>query len=136
MRITAAAPESLINDANQLAMVLAYGPDDANTYRGLTYQDANGNLYACASWEASTEFVPRATSPLARPKWDTNFIIDMAAAERAQAALAFWQPTAEEGVDNPIPQANPSSLTAIASMSGVKALEAMGLTPVPIELDV
>ena len=131
MRITAACPEELINDANQLAMVLAYGPADANTYRGLNYQDANGNLYACASWQASPEFVPRATSPLVRPEWDTNFIIDMAAAERAQAALAFWQPTAEEGVDNPIPQANPSSLTAIGGMKGTEALQAMGLTPIP-----
>jgi hypothetical protein len=124
MRITAAAPESLIDDANQLAMVLAYGTDDANTYRGLNYQDADGNLYACASWEASPEFVPRATSPLVRPEWDTDFIIDMAAAERAQAALVF----SEEAV-----QATPAALTAIGGMTGTQALAAMGLTAVPQE---
>jgi len=131
MRITAACPESLIDDANHLAMVLAYGPDDANTYRGLNHQDAEGNLYACASWESGPEFVTRATSPLARPEWDTESIIDMAAAERAQAALTFWRPIAEEDVENPIPQATPTSLTAVAGLSGIKALEAMGLTAVP-----
>jgi len=125
MRITAACPESLINDANQLAMVLAYGPDDANTYRGLGYQDADGNLYACASWESGPEFVSKATSPLVRPEWDTESLIDMDAANRAQSALVF----SEEAV-----QATPASLTAIGGMGGLQAIEAMGLTAVPQEI--
>ena len=39
MRITIACPEALRDDANQLAMVLGYGPDDAETYGELNWQD-------------------------------------------------------------------------------------------------
>ena len=54
MRLTIACPEALRDDANQLAMVLGYGPSDAETYVALNWQDAGGNLYACASLTVST----------------------------------------------------------------------------------
>ena len=50
MRVTAACPEDLISDARHLAMVLGFGPEDADTYGEASWQDAAGNLYACASW--------------------------------------------------------------------------------------
>jgi len=50
-----------------------------------------------------------------------NEIIDMVAAERAQAALVF----STEAV-----LASPAALTAIGGMEGVAALAAMGLTAV------
>ena len=40
MRLTIACPEALRDDANQLAMVLVYGPSDAETYVALNWQDA------------------------------------------------------------------------------------------------
>lgn len=118
MRVTAAAPEALVSDCNQLAMCLAFGPADALTYTGLNWQDADGNLYAAASWEARDEWVAGATQPLVRPAWDVDEIVDMVAAGRAQAAMVF----ALEPV-----MAVPGVLTAIAGMSGVDALAAMGL---------
>lgn len=118
MRVTAAAPAALVSDCNQLAMCLAFGPADALTYTGLNWQDADGNLYAAASWEARDEWVTAATQPLQRPAWDVASIIDMVAAGRAQAAMVF----ALEPV-----MAVPGVLTAIAGMSGVEALAAMGL---------
>ena len=42
MRITIACPATLRSDANNLAMVLGYRPDDAETYVALNWQDAGG----------------------------------------------------------------------------------------------
>ena len=44
IRITVACPEALIADANHLAMVLAQGPEDGETYGQPGWQDAEGNL--------------------------------------------------------------------------------------------
>jgi len=121
MRITCAAPEALVYASNQLAMCLAYGPADGETYVGLNWVDADGNLYAATSFEARDEWITFAQAPLVRPAWDTTEIIDMVAAERAQAALVF----STEAV-----LASPAALTAIGGMDGVAALAAMGLTAV------
>jgi len=48
MRITIACPDALRNDANNLAMVLGYGPDDAETYVGLNWQDAERSVHITA----------------------------------------------------------------------------------------
>lgn len=128
MRITVACPESLRDDANNLAMVLAFGPADALTYGGLNWRDGSGNLYAAASFEARPEWVAGAQSPLQRPEWDSEpYVIDLTAANRAQAALVFW---AGEGS---IPQAVADKLTAIGGMDGLASLAAMNLTQVEPE---
>lgn len=123
MRITVSAPQSLVPQANQLAMCLAFSEADGETYRGLNWQDANGNLYAAASFEARDEWIQAAQAPLTRPAWDTAEVIDMDAAAVAQAALVF----ATEAT-----AANPAQLTALGGMDGPDALAAMGLTPVDI----
>jgi len=120
-RITCAAPEALVYAANQYAMCLAYGPADGETYVGLNWVDADGNLYAAASFEARDEWITFAQAPLVRPAWDTTEIIDMVAAERAQAALVF----STEAV-----LAIPGQLTAIGGPNGPDALILMGLTAV------
>ena len=125
MRITVACPATLQADANNLAMVLAFGPADELTYGEPSWQDAEGNLYAAASFEAAPEWVTGAQSPLARPSWDTMpYTISMAAATRAQAALVFW------GGEGPVPQADPLKLTAVVGDSGPAMLAAMGLAMV------
>lgn len=121
MRITAAAPEAMIADCNQLAMCLAYGPADGLTYGGLNWVDPDGNLYAAASWEARQEWVTFAQAPLVRPSWDTDEIIDMVAAGRAQAALVFAMEPMTAGL---------STLTVIGGMDGLAALAAMGLSQI------
>ena len=121
-RITAACPEALVSDANQYAMCLGQSEADGQTYRGLNWTDADGNLYAAASFEARDEWITFAQAPLVHPAWDVDEIIDMVAAERAQAALVY----AVEPV-----LAVPGALTAIGGMDGVGALAAMGLTAVP-----
>lgn len=124
MRITVACPEALIPDANHLAQVLAFGPADTMTYRGLNWRDAAGNLYAAASFEARDEWVIGAQSPLTRPAWDTDQGISMVAARRAQAALVFVQEATP---------AAPDKLTALAGPDGPAALAMMGLSPVEVE---
>ena len=131
MRITAAAPKALRDDCNQLAMVLAFSEADANTYGALNWQDADGNLYAAASFVASDEWVAAASQPLQRPEWDTEELIDMEAATRAQAAMVVWLGEGDDPENPvPIPQASTDKLTVVAGDDGLEALTLMGLTTV------
>jgi len=125
-RITAAAPEALIYESNQLAMCLAFSVADGLTYTGLNWQDADGNLYAAASWEASDAWVESVSQPLVRPAWDTEEVIDMVAAAAAQAALVFST--------EPV-LAVPDKLTALSGPDAVAALGLMGLTPVDVPFE-
>jgi len=127
LRLTIACPDALRDDANNLAMALGYRPDDAGTYVGLNWQDADGNLYACASLIVSDTFTTAAQSGLQRPSWDTDNIIDMDAARRAQAALVFSL--------TPV-TAMPDKLTACVGDDALATLAAMGLTQVEVEVDV
>ena len=124
MRLTIACPDALRDDANNLAMVLGYGPDDAATYVALNWQDAAGNLYACASLPVSDAFTTTAQATLQRPAWDTDNVISMAAANRAQAALVFSL--------TPV-TAMPDKLTACAGDDALATLAAMGLTQVEVD---
>jgi hypothetical protein len=125
MRLTIACPEALRDDANQLAMVLGYGPSDALTYGELNWQDAGGKLYACASLIVSDAFTTAAQSGLQRPSWDTDSHVNMAGANRAQAALMFSL--------TPV-TAMPDKLTAFAGDDALSVLAAMGLTQVEVDI--
>ena len=125
MRLSIACTDALRSDANNLAMVLGYGPADAETYGTPNWQDADGNLYAVASLPVSDAFTATAQSGLQRPAWDVDNIIDMDAARRAQAALVFSL--------TPV-TAIPDKLTACAGDDALSTLAAMGL--VPFEVDV
>jgi len=125
MRLTIACPDALRDGANNLAMVLGYRPDDAETYVGLNWQDAGGNLYACASLIVSDAFTTAAQSGLQRPAWDTDSHVNMAGANRAQAALIFsLTPVA----------AMPDKLTACVGDDALAVLAAMGLTQVEVDV--
>jgi len=121
MRLTIACPDALRDDANNLAMVLGFGPADAETYVALNWQDADGNLYAVASLPVSDTFATAAQVALQRPAWDTDSAISMAAANRAQAALVFSLEAVEVA---------PDKLTACAGDDALATLAAMGLTQV------
>ena len=127
LRLTIACPDALRDDANNLAMVLGYRPDDAETYVGLNWQDAGGNLYACASLIVSDAFTTTAQSPLQRPAWDTDIHVNMAAADRAQAALVFSL--------TPV-TAMPNKLPACTGDDALATLAAMGLTQVEVDVGV
>jgi len=124
MRITIACPDALRDDANHFAMVLGYGPSDAETYVALNWHDVDGNLYACASLPVSDTFVSKAQSTLSRPAWDTDSHVNMAGANRAQAALVFSLEAVEVA---------PDKLTACAGDDALATLAAMGLTQVEVD---
>ena len=126
MRLTIACPNALRDDANNLAMVLGYRPDDAETYVALNWQDADGNLYAVASLPVSDTFTTTAQSGLQRPSWDTDNIIDMDAAWWAQEALVVSL--------TPV-TAMPDKLTACVGDDALATLAAMGLTQVEVEYE-
>jgi len=125
MILTIACPDALRDDANDLAMVLGFGPDDALTYGGLNWQDDDGNLYACASLTVSDAFTTAAQSGLQRPAWDTDSHVNLAGANRAQAALVFSL--------TPV-TAMPDKLTACAGDDALATLAAMGMTQVEVEI--
>jgi hypothetical protein len=127
MNLTIACPASLIEDANNLAMVLGLGPDDGRTYGPAAYEDAQGNAYSVANGAVSEAFLGAAQSALDRPEWDVEpYQVNMAAAQRAQAALVFavYDPEAI------MPIASPAALVAIGGLDGLAAIEALGLTPI------
>ena len=123
LRLTIACPDALQDDANNLAMALGYRPDDAGTYLGLNWQDADGNLYAVASLQVSDTFTTTAQSGLQRPAWDTDNRVNMAGANRAQSALVVSL--------TPV-TAMPDKLTACVGDDGLATLAAMGLTQVEV----
>ena len=125
MMLAISCPDALRDDANQLAMVLGYGPADAATYGALNWQDDDGNLYAVASLPVSDAFTTTAQSGLQRPTWDTDNHVNMTGANRAQAALVFSM--------KPV-TAMPDKLTACAGDDALATLAAMGLTQVEVAI--
>ena len=90
MRYTVAVPEQHIDKANQLAMALGLSVNDKNTYTDLKYTDVDGNLYAVASFIASSATASKVDAPLERPAWDVeNEDINMELAERAKTLVAL-----------------------------------------------
>ena len=124
MRLTIACPEAHIGDANNLAMVLAEGPDDARTYGAPGWQDADGNRYAACSFVAGDGFTGRAFGTLSRPAWDTSRHVNMTGAGRAQALVRLAQPG---------DLASPDTILAMPGDNAPAALAAMGLTLIPTD---
>ena len=127
MRLTAICPAAMVDDANALAAVLAYGPADLQTFVP-GWQDANGTAFYVASWDADDAWVSGAQSALGRPAWDTANVVNMAGAGRAQQALVLWTPTE---ADPTPPKATVSIMLVIGGMPPLTALAAAGLTKVP-----
>lgn len=90
MRYTVAVPEQHLVKANELAMALGLSVNDKNTYTELKYVDIDGNLYAVASFIASSATANKVDAPLERPKWDVeNEYINMQLAEHAKSLVAM-----------------------------------------------
>ena len=118
MRVTIACPEALIGDANQLALCLGLGPEDAQTYGAAIWQDVAGNRYAVASAIVSSRFAADAASPREAPPWGA----DMAAAGRAQAAIRLDE------------AAGPDRLACVFGDDATAALAVLGLARAEVEI--
>jgi len=95
-RATIAAPETLIQDANQLALALGESSADDQTFTTASYQDASGNLYAVCSTVAKPIFAEMAGQPIKAPDHAPG--MDLAAATRAQELLQINNGTASPDV--------------------------------------
>lgn len=128
MRVTVICPEADMDDANSYAAVLGFGPGDLETFRTPPgYEDALGNKYHVTSTLAKSTFPTNATGTLERPAWDTEpYQVNMTGAERAQAKVRIYDPAV------PLP-ISPSEILAIIGDDPQAALEAAGVTPIPVE---
>lgn len=121
-RVTIAVPESVIADANQLALCLGESAADDQTFETAQWQDDDGNLYAVASTVATDSFQTRAGQPLQAPNHAPD--ADVKAASRAQAMLEIGS------MDTPF-SAFPDRIAAIVGESDEMAsghLEALGVS--------
>lgn len=82
-RMTLIVPESLMAQANQLALIAGESPDDINTFAQTSHQDSNGNLYAVCS----TVIKPIVLSLLNTPLSDSPLQAEDADLTLAQQAM-------------------------------------------------
>lgn len=87
LRCTIAAPVSMLDDCNALAVCLGESAGDANTFTQATHKDAEGNEYAVASTVAKPVFTDMAREELSAPYYSPD--VDLEAAGRAQALLSI-----------------------------------------------
>ena len=82
-RMTLVVPESLMNQANQLALIVGESSDDDKTFTTANWQDKDGNLYAVCS----TMIKPIVLSLLDTPLTDSPLQAEGADLSQAQQAL-------------------------------------------------
>jgi hypothetical protein len=137
LRVTVACPEAMIANGNQFALAIGENINDDRTFGPARYEDASGNLYSVASTVAVEHFPAIAGMSLAdlvaSRSWlndeEGNSLVDLSAAQAAQAALVVWAPsTDEEGNQTLGPTANPTSLTAVVHPDPAQAVEWLGLS--------
>ncbi|WP_223640501.1 hypothetical protein [Rhodobacter sp. TJ_12] len=121
--VTVAVPEAHMVAANCLASCLVGQIAGQDTFRGPGYTSATGERYAVAS--APKTMWTAAFDPLALPA-DSDGSVSLDCAYAAQAMVAYWD--AQDDV--PMPAVGPDVIVALAGMSGMEALAAMGLSPI------
>tara|TARA_R110002072_G_scaffold103037_1_gene226198 strand:- start:203 stop:610 length:408 start_codon:yes stop_codon:yes gene_type:complete len=126
MRLTIACPADLTAMANHLAMALGTGPSDSSTFGAPIAKDANGFLYAAASFEADPSWLIQAQSPKATPLWDTTGMVDLDQARAAATRLRVLQAD-DRSLSEPV-LAAPDQIMAMVGLGGAEALIAAGLT--------
>ena len=82
-RMTLAVPESLMSQANQLALIAGESLDDVNTFTKANYQDGSGNKYAVCS----TVIKPIVLSLLDTPLADSSLQAKGSDLMQAQQAM-------------------------------------------------
>ena len=115
-RMTLAVPQSLIPQANQLALIAGESPDDVNTFTNANWQDADGNLYAVCS---------TVIKPIVLDMFGQT--VDNTDAQSAIDVAVMYS----DGV-----KATPDKIVIAIDIEPLLAFEAMGLIMVVSEIDV
>jgi hypothetical protein len=124
-RLTLAVPESLITEANQLALIMGESAADVNTFTIATWQDAGGNLYAVASAVSKPIVVQALSTGLPDPLPSHAENADIALAQQALDAIVVFDTGVLADTDIIVLAIDNDPLTALAEM---------GLTRVETEL--
>lgn len=115
--LTIAVPESLIAQANQLALAIGTSEDDVNTFRAADWTDGTNNFAVC-----STRTVDKIFDYVSAV--DTTGNAELAA---GLAALSFVTVTTDvDGVET-ITGNDPSKIRVIVDMEPFAALSLLGL---------
>lgn len=128
MRATIAVCETLMDEANALALIVGESEADFQTFTHAGWEDSSGNKFACASSVVKPSITDIATRTLSAPDYAPD--ADVTAAETAQAALVLWSG------DGAKPQAQTGKITAYIhddELTALQALADMGLSVVKAE---
>lgn len=117
-RMTLAVPESLIDAANQLALIAGESADDVNTFTNANWQDADGNLYAVCSTVVKPIVLALFGQSLDDAPLDDDNADKTLAQQALDAAVMFT-----EGVT-----ANTDKIVIAVDVEPLSALEQMGLS--------
>lgn len=117
-RMTLAVPESLMPQANQLALIAGESLDDVNTFTQANYQDGEGNKYAVCS----TVIKPIVLGLLSTPLADSPLQVegaDLTQAQQAMDKVIMY----EHGVT-----ATPDSIYIATDYDPLEFFDSLGLT--------
>jgi len=115
--LTIAVPESLIAQANQLALAVGTSEDDVNTFRAADWTDGTGNFAVC-----STRAVDKIFDYVSVVDATDNPLL-----AEGLAALSFVTVTTDaDGVET-ITGNDPSKIRVIVDMEPFAALSLLGL---------
>jgi len=114
-RVTIAAPESLMTEANHLACIMGESAADIETFKVANYQDAQGSLYAVCSTVVTDTFMQAQSKGLPPTPSHAEGIADRALAQTAYDSL------------------NNGGLMMVVNDNPQAAIEQMGLMPTPVE---
>jgi hypothetical protein len=124
-RLTLSVPESLIDAANNLALVMGESVSDINTFTQANWQDTSGNLYAVCSAVSKPIVVQALSTGLPDPLPSHAEDADVTLAQQALDAIVVFDTGVLVDTDIIVLAIDSDPLTALAEM---------GLTRVETEL--
>ena len=121
--LTIAVPESLITQANQLALAIGTSEDDVNTFKTADWTDGAGNFAVC-----STRAVEQIFDYVGLVDTTENTLL-----AEGLAALSFVTVTTDADGMPTITGNDPSKIRVVVDMEPFAALSVLGLSRVVAE---
>ena len=121
--LTIAVPESLIAQANQLALAIGTSEDDVNTFRVADWTDGVNSFAVCST---------RAVDKI----FDYVSVVDVTAnplLAEGLAALSFVTVTTDEAGSQTINGNDPAKIRVLVDMESFAAIELFGLHRIEVE---
>ena len=121
--LTIAVPESLIAQANQLALAIGTSEDDVSTFRTADWTDSTGNFAVC-----STRAVDKIFDYASQVDVTDNPLL-----AEAMTALSFVTVTTNEAGSQTITGNDPAKIRIVVDMEPFAALSLLGLHRIEVE---